>query len=220
MRAWIFSAVLAICLTTVSLSARAAEFYLDAYGGVAITEDSDVDVRVGGQKASDTADYGASGSGGFGAGLWWENVPWIGMAQDFSYFRAESDDVEVDVFSISTLLMLRVPLGRSQDFPNGRIFPYAGIGPSLYYARFDADLRPAVSRSESEDSLDVGYQVHTGLQWRLDRRWSLFGEYRFTYRDFDAKEWPGTYGGLTPSDKGADTTLKTHHFLLGVSFWF
>lgn len=206
-------------------AAQGAELYAEVYGGVAETSErilSIEEIATGGRVAF-SPDYDSSFSGGIRFGLWPVSVPWLGFAQDFSYFSADGNGASFDVYSVSPMLMLRVPLAKSRAFPHGRVYPYAGIGPSLYYASGGVAVRPPVSRSVSDDTVDIDYQALGGVTWRIDRHVAMFGEYRFTHRTIGISEVNESIciplGACTVTER-AETTLATHHFLVGLSFWF
>jgi opacity protein-like surface antigen len=152
-------------------------------------------------------------------GYWFEKLPWLGVSLDLSYFKAEGEKAEFDVIPLSLLLMLRLPLFKSEEFPNGRIQPYGAIGPGLfsYYAK--ADFQPTLPEKISAYDVDIGLDLRAGLSWQFHRNWAIFGEYRYTAVKIDF-----TQGDFLPifsgSDESAETHLKTNHFLLGISYRF
>ncbi len=103
--------VLGICLlirvsTGWATSVR-AEFVVDLYGGLAMTEDSDVQVRVsdvpfsgtGGTLTSETLKEDGKFKDSFTVGgrvtYWTQRFPWLGVAFDGSYFKAEAKNAYI-----------------------------------------------------------------------------------------------------------------------------
>jgi hypothetical protein len=101
-----------------------AEFVVDLYGGLAMTEDSDVQVRVsdvpfsgtGGTLTSETLKENGKFKDSFTVGgrvtYWTQRFPWLGVAFDGSYFKADAKNanIEIPVYGFSFLMMMRYPL--------------------------------------------------------------------------------------------------------------
>jgi hypothetical protein len=134
--------VLVVLATIVSLPAPVrAETFLEIYGGGAFPADTDTTVSGPGFSIVGESPYKDSFVVGGRAGHYFEGVPWLGLALDVSYFKADidvPDGAKNDVVPISMLLMMRAPLLRTPSFPYGRLQPYLGIGPSLVYSRSES----------------------------------------------------------------------------------
>ena len=164
-------------------------------------------------------DFDSSFTVGGRLGRWSESYPWFGGAIDVSFFQADRDSVDILVVPLSFLLMLRWPLLVSNDFPTGRLQPYTGVGPSVFFANMEADLRRPVPfrlvRQVESFGRGVGFDSRVGLAWQVHPRVALFGEYRFTR---------GKLKTLSPRKRDGDgtivSTIQTHHFLGGLSFRF
>lgn len=227
-------ALLMLGLPTMVPTVVSAEGFIDLYGGVASTQDADVSVEerspfFAPAEVSRNVDFDTSITFGGRLGYWSESVPWLGVALDVSTFRAEGKDVDIAVFPVSALLMVRWPLLTSEEFPKGQLQPYVGVGPGLFISDFEVDFRPTVAEKVSEwiVDVDVGLDARAGLAWQIHRHFALFGEYRFTHVNLEFEE----EGCLTfacafvplateATKRTAETTLDTHHFLIGVSFRF
>lgn len=171
--------VLVLLAITVSVPAAArAEIFLDLYGGGAFPVDTDTTITGSNFIIIGESSYKESFVAGGRMGYYFDRgVPWLGLALDVSYFKADIDlpnGAKNDVVPVSLLLMTRAPLLRSPEFPGGRLQPYAGIGPSFVYSKSKAG-------TSSDTSFDVGFDFRLGLTWMLTRNIGLFGEYRFSY---------------------------------------
>lgn len=225
-------ALLMLGLLTMVPTLVSAEGFIDLYGGVASTQDADVSVEerspfFAPAEVSRNVDFDTSITFGGRFGYWFESAPWLGLALDVSTFQAEGKNVDITLFPVSPLLMVRLPLLTSDEFPKGQLQPYVGVGPGLFISDFEVDFRPTVEEKVSEWIVDVGLDARAGLAWQIHRRFALFGEYRFTHVNLEFEE----EGCLTfacafvpfaaeATKRTAETTLDTHHFLIGVSFRF
>lgn len=203
-----------------------AEPFIDLYLGEAITQDSDVSVQLftttPATKTSEKVDFDPSFTVGMRAGHWFETVPYLGIAADFSYFKPESDKVKITTVALSPLLMLRYPLLIEHDFPKGKFQPYLGIGPGLFYSDVSADFRPILPNKVSGLSLETGLDTRAGVAWLFNKHIAVFGEYRYTHYDIDIKnetaEW--LFGLPTHVKETIETTIETNHLLMGMSVRF
>jgi opacity protein-like surface antigen len=197
-------ATLVVVALTASSAAR-AEGFVDLRVGGSFTEDNDVEVDPPGFEFS--TEYEDSPTGGIRGGYWFDPLPWLGVAGDVSYFAPDDDTPggpEIDVIPISPLLMLRAPLVTSEEFPNGRVQPFMGIGPGIFVTIVDFDS------AGDDDTVEVGLDAHAGLNFQVTRLVSLFAEYRYTYVEPEVEI------------QGVDIEpeLSTHHVGAGVGFHF
>jgi hypothetical protein len=194
-----------------------AEAFIDVYGGASFTQSRRMTVErfFAAEVATRKVRYDSSFVIGARGGAW---LNWFGFGLDLSYFRADGDLAEIDVFSNSLFLMLRAPLLKSDEFPDGRLQPYFMAGPSFFFADTHADFRPDVSVPVGAFSFDdVGIDLRAGALWRLPGGIGLFGEYRLTSFRLHADDYSG-YG--LGGNEFIHTTLTTHHAIAGVSFRF
>ena len=200
--------VLAVLAVTVSVPAAArAEIFFDLYGGGAFPVDTDTTITGPNFIIIGVSSYKESFVVGGRAGYYFERgVPWLGLALDVSYFKADIDlpnGAKNEVVPISLLAMFRAPLIGSPEFPRGRLQPYVGIGPSFVYSK-------SKDGTASDTSFDVGFDLRLGLTWMLTRNIGLFGEYRFSYvqPDYDLSE-----GHVEPD-------FSVNHLAAGLTFRF
>jgi len=216
----------ASCLSVLPAS---AEFFIDGYAGIALTNDADSNLTgtsVFGPSyhVSGTTKWKDSFVFGGRMGYWFDTVPFLGLALDVSWFQPEEDvsigPAKIDVMPISVLLMYRVPLGTSPDFPQGRFQPYLGVGPGAFYTKFKLDYTsPGMSIHISDTSWDIGLDVRGGLTFLFTRNIGIFAEYRFTYVD---PQWEVDLlsGGRPIGTLTGDIELATHHIMGGLTLRF
>jgi opacity protein-like surface antigen len=181
-----------------------SETFVDLYAGGAFPMDTHT--TFNGTEAASKSPYKDSFVFGGRVGYYFEGVPWVGLALDASYFKADinlPNGAENDVIPVSALLMVRAPLNVTTDFPHGRVQPYLGIGPSFVYSKADVE-------SDDDTSFNMGFDVHLGLNYMFTRNIGIFGEYRFTY--------------VKPSYELNGTTVEpnfsVNHFAVGLAFRF
>jgi opacity protein-like surface antigen len=216
-----------LCFLATGPAQALAEGFIDIYGGWASTQDADVDVSISSsslgfvstESHTEKVDFDSSYALGVRAGYWFEKFPYVGIAGDLSYFKAENKTTGIHVIPISLLLMLRYPLFRSEKFPRGRIQPYAGIGPGFFISVSDVDFRPTLPKTFSGTSFDVGLDLRAGIAWQFHKHLALFGEYRYTDFSIDLEQTDILYG-LAGTKETMKTQLATNHFLIGISYRF
>ena len=132
----------------------------------------------------------------------------LGVYLDASVVESDFGDGDYTVVPISGLAMLRFRLLDSEEFPHGRIVPYAGAGPSGFYSDIDVT-------SFSDESWDPGLDARAGLSGMIWRNFGLFAEYRYTYFEPDYADVPA---GSIRHQLSDDVTF--HHALLGLAVRF
>jgi opacity protein-like surface antigen len=237
---------LALVLAMAPAAARAEGFF-DIYAGAAFPQDGNVRVKAddafwnaprsavppGAQYTSDV-EWETSPSFGLRGGYWFEfedfAPSFLGIGLDLSYYRAfEKDDfasLDMWFLPITPLLMLRIPLGYSEEFPGGRVQPYAAVGPGFTLAAAHAELSDLSSTGNVLDdfndaTLDVGLDVRAGLAVQLSHSFALFGEYRYTYIKPNFKDEVDDTGAVDFDTRfDIDPKVATHHLVIGASFRF
>ena len=199
---------------------RRGEVFSDLYIGAAVT--TDATVTLDGVIQEESLLCGAECSstkspvGGLRVGWFAGRFPWLGVSGDFSVFIQSwgiQSPYEVSTIPISALLMLRAPLVRSPEHPNGRAQPYLAIGPSLVLST--AKLAEGVAalgtaRVESDTSVDPGLDARVGMRLIASSWISVVLEYRATY--------------FTPTwhinGRAVRTSVWTNHFIIGIGIHY
>lgn len=153
-------------------TAARAEGFVDLRVGGSFTEDGDVELSAAGASIEFERSYEDSLTGGVRGGYWFDSLPWFGLAGDVSYFGPDDDQSgpEFDVIPISPLLMLRAPLAPSDEFPHGRVQPFAGIGPGIFVSLVD------FGPGEEDEGVNVGLDVHAGLRFLITPNVAIFAQ--------------------------------------------
>ncbi len=225
-----FAAWAVIALSLAAPGSGKAQGFLDVYGGASFTSSSELATRIGGSSLHDDIDFDPSAEIGIRGGLWFPDLPWLGLASDFSYLRLNGpssgvvhtiggleirtrDDVEVDLFPISMMLMARTKLLVIPLDPQIGVQPYIGVGPGLFVSWVHDAFTVRVDGSEEEvddTSYDIGLDTRAGLRVHLTPSFSIFAEYRFTYYEPKFDDDPIEI----------ESDISTHHALGGVGFQF
>ena len=201
-----------------------AEWFGDLYGGIAFSERTTADFsnNLTGTFASVPFDIGGSAVVGARGGRWWGP---FGLAADVSYFKRKASNGTIDVIPISALVLLRAPLYKSEDHPDGRLQPYAGGG--LSFVVGNASMPSVAPGIEAVDKFraDFGFDVRAGVAWRFTKRVGLFSEYRFTAVNFgftDRKCLQASCPSKIATDITAETkvSMVTHQILFGLRYTF
>ena len=144
---------LSLCLTILMVSVFAltapnlatAELYTDGGLDLRIAENKDLELHFSTLYEDSDLMYSndaSSNSYDEQLGYWFEEIPWLGIASEAPLLRLDekNQDISIDedtnYHPLSGFLLLR--------YPNGRLQPFVGIGPTL----FVSDLR-----SDTVDSL-------------------------------------------------------------------
>lgn len=222
-----------------------AESFFDLYGGGVFGQSTQIDHQFFGDptvfprpapmSVTKHSGFSASWTVGGRVGYWFEPLPWLGAAMDISYFEQKGSDTEIDLIPMSFLVMLRYPMMTSESFPKGRLQPYIGVGPSVYYSHTSINFDPPL-QNVNHGSLfgDVGLDLRIGTLWRISTTLGMFTEYRFTHVTLDYERTACVPRSLAEAlslvcvfandnrpevtVSTTQTTLDSHHILVGVRF--
>ena len=195
-----------------------AEVFSDIYMGAAITGDSEYfengDEMPMGWACVTGCSSAVSPVGGLRIGYWFERLPWLGVAGDFSAFVAGwgiESPVDVTAFPLSALVAVRGSLVKRKAYPHGRVQPYAALGISLITSRAeDTEGWYDDTIIHSDLSFDVGADARVGAKLMASDWIGVFLEYRYTYFK---PSWE--IDGNT-----IETSMSTNHFMLGMALHY
>ena len=184
-----------------------AEIDADAYLGVAITNNSQVQLQSSG--GSVPVSFDSSLTGGLRGTYWFEGrLDWLGLAADWSYLKPKEsrsgNSFEIQMFPLSPLLMVRIPLFRSEKFSTGRFAPYAAVGPGIFISRLQGNGVGSIT------DVPIGLDYRFGMSVMFTQRIGLFSEYRYSSATFKFK---------VGSDR-LKTRLEINQALVGVKARF
>jgi len=212
----------ATALATLGVAAPAsAEWFADLYSGVVVWVDPTIHVDVGGvsrEKSKDTTIADLTIGGRFG--YWLHPLPWLGFALDTSYYQLDVtpknaknlflQDAKLQVIPITPMVMARLPLLESSEFPTGQLQPYIGAGPGIFLHHRKVDFQNG-DRIRNE-TVDVGADVRAGVAWRFTPLFGIFAEYRFNYFSESAG------GNIAAGRFDAHTNVYINSGLAGIRF--
>src|SRR5437867_2433055 len=130
------------------------------------------------------------------------------------WFSDQFDDLDLAVWVIGFDAMLRYPLMKSPEFPNGRLQPYVTIGPAIFVAHAE-DSRNFEPSNQSDTDASAGVKVGGGVAWQFTKNIAMFGEYRYTHFSPEF-----TFRDDVRGNAELSTDVNTHYLLVGVSFRF
>jgi opacity protein-like surface antigen len=228
-----------VLFLTLALPAVAqAEFEASLYGGGSFTNSADATLDAPGANLRFIGvGFNSSGTLGGKVGYWFKELPNLnasyGIGLDVFSFSANLDRqtvpatlngasgtgtfsaIDIGVLGIGLdLVKFRLHLNKDDQFPNGRVQPYATLGPAIFRTSVKDSGNNFAPGGQKDTSTSLGVKLGLGLQYYLTKDVGLFGEYRFTHA--------GAEGSFV--DTGVPGTLKTdlntHHLVFGGSFHF
>lgn len=217
--------IILLCLSLLTLSPPfvAAERFADLYVGGSFSTDEDFTVSASGGTATIEVDFDSSFTLGYRLGYWFESFPWVGLALEASYFSSDTENIDLYAIPVSGLLMFRLPLMKSNDYPRGQFQPYVGIGPGVFFSSIEYEvarsavpdlLETPVSGTYSDQREYIGLDVRAGIKKMFGYSSGVFVEYRFT------KFIPDFEDNVLGEKVKTEIDLNTHHVSIGFSFSF
>ena len=240
---------LAVSVFLALTTSASAEWFADLYAGAAFTQKDDVilkgnplgvtleNVKFEDVKFDNSAVFGGR------VGYW---TDYVGLGLDAFHFQPDIGSqnvtlsgtvsgpggvfalnangpiphIDISVTAITLDFLFRLPLLKSDDFPNGRLQPYLVVGPGLFIAEVKGEINGEVNGqpvrlSGSETDTSFGIKAGLGVAFSVHKNVALFGEYRFTHFSPDVE-----VSGIEVSGIKVETNLNTHHLIGGISFRF
>lgn len=170
-----------------------AGWFVDLYAGYAVFDSQAI--TFGSDRLKDV-EYQPSPVFGGRAGYFFDELGFLGVALDGSYFRQDIDkqvvtstvrgpvrlgDTDVRFAAIGLDIIVRVPLYRSPERPLGLLQPYVTVGPTLFFVNADDTTTFGPPNNQTPHRTSGGFKVGAGLAWQFHRALAVFGEYRFLY---------------------------------------
>jgi Outer membrane protein beta-barrel domain len=198
-----------IGLGAIIIAARpaSAEWFLDAYGGASFTSDADVTIRNG-TTFDDKVKFDTEAMGGGRLGYWLEGLRWLGVAADASYFapaaQGSTADARLEVIPLTPLVMFRLPLLESAQFPKGRLQPYLGAGPGFFLTSVEVEI-PVLNEEGTDWQFEVGADARAGITFMITPAFGTFVEGRYTVFS------------TNPGGRSTEFDVETFHVAGGVT---
>ena len=207
-------ALVAFALVFLTAAPALAQWQIDAYLGAPLFRSEDIELSAD-EPYTLTAfgDLDDEGEivGGARVGYWW-NLPApidLGLAVDASGVFGQIGNADHNFVPVTALLMARLRMLPSEEFPGGQLQPYIGAGPSMVWSEIDLGMI-------DDDTVDIGADVRGGLRYGLIAGLGIFGEYRYTFFE------PSYDSEVLGFDSVAQLDLKSsvHHLNFGLSWGF
>jgi len=231
----------AMVILAVSLGVGArpasAEWFADLFAGLSFTRDHDLKLndRGIGQGTYESVEFERSLAWGGRAGRYFDSLPFLGVAVDFFRFspdiggqsvqlrgcffpggcgtgRGGIGFIEVQTTAVSLDLMLRLPLFKSADAPQGLVQPYLAVGPPLFITTVTPRNTRNFRNHDDDTDLSIGFKLAGGVAVQVYKNLALFGEYRFTHVSPEVELRDANLNRTT-----LRTDLDTHSALVGIS---
>ncbi len=215
----------------------AAEWFADLYAGSSFTQSHDLklDDRGIGRGVFEDVEFDRALSWGGRAGRYFDSLPFLGLGVDFFRFypyvgpqsvqlrgcffpggcgtgRGGPGSLDVETTAVSMDLMLRLPLLKSDDAPQGRVQPYVAMGPPLFITTITPRNTRSFRNHDSDTDYSFGFKAAAGVAVQVYKNLALFGEYRFTHVAPDVELRDASLNSAT-----LRVDLDTHSALFGVS---
>lgn len=235
-RIWL-AALIALASIGVGSRPASAEWFADLFAGLSFTRDHDLKLNDQGigQGTYESVEFDRSLAWGGRAGRYFDSLPFLGVGLDFFRFypgvggqsvqlrgcffpggcgtgRGGTGSLDVETTSVSVDLMLRLPLWKSTEAPQGRVQPYVAVGPPLFITTITPRNTRTFRNHDDDTDYSFGYKAAAGVAVQVWSNLALFGEYRFTHVSPEVELRDANLNRTT-----LRTDLDTHSALLGIS---
>ena len=214
-----------------------AEWFADLFAGLSFTRDHDLKLNDQGigQGTYESVEFDRSLAWGGRAGRYFDSLPFLGLGLDFFRYypdiggqsvqlrgcffpggcgtgRGGTGSLDVETTSVSVDLMLRLPLWKSTEAPQGRVQPYVAVGPPLFITTITPRNTRNFRNHDGDTDYSFGFKAAAGVAVQVFSNLALFGEYRFTHVSPEVELRDADLNRTT-----LRTDLDTHSALLGIS---
>jgi len=235
-RIWL-AALIVLASLGVGSRPASAEWFADLFAGLSFTRDHDLKLNDQGigQGTYESVEFDRSLAWGGRAGRYFDSLPFLGLGLDFFRFypdiggqsvqlrgcffpggcgtgRGGTGSLDVETTSVSVDLMLRLPLWKSTEAPQGRVQPYVAVGPPLFITTITPRNTRNFRNHDDDTDYSFGYKAAAGVAVQVFSNLALFGEYRFTHVSPEVELRDADLNRTT-----LRTDLDTHSALLGIS---
>jgi len=235
-RIWL-AALIVLASLGVGSRPASAEWFADLFAGLSFTRDHDLKLNDQGigQGTYESVEFDRSLAWGGRAGRYFDSLPFLGLGLDFFRYypdiggqsvqlrgcffpggcgsgRGGTGSLDVETTSVSVDLMLRLPLWKSTEAPQGRVQPYVAVGPPLFITTITPRNTRNFRNHDDDTDYSFGNKAAAGVAVQVWSNLALFGEYRFTHVSPEVELRDANLNRTT-----LRTDLDTHSALLGIS---
>jgi opacity protein-like surface antigen len=235
-RIWL-AALIVLASLGVGSRPASAEWFADLFAGLSFTRDHDLKLNDQGigQGTYESVEFDRSLAWGGRAGRYFDSLPFLGLGLDFFRYypdiggqsvqlrgcffpggcgtgRGGTGSLDVETTAVSVDLMLRLPLWKSTEAPQGRVQPYVAVGPPLFITTITPRNTRNFRNHDGDTDYSFGYKAAAGVAVQVFSNLALFGEYRFTHVSPEVELRDANLSRTT-----LRTDLDTHSALLGIS---
>jgi opacity protein-like surface antigen len=134
------------------------------------------------------------------------------------------DRYSIGITAVGMNFMARLPLLRNERFANGRLQPYLGVGPAIFFTEvtfrpFGGNISPAGQATQTASATALGVQGVTGVKYFISPRFSVFAEYKFSHVETEVRSSISNGAARAETFK-TSLDLTTHHAVGGIAFHF
>jgi opacity protein-like surface antigen len=115
--------------------------------------------------------------------------------------QASLTKLELDSTIVAINLLARFPMGHQDDLPNGRWYPYVGIGAGAALTRATSTV------GISDTSTEPAFQFLGGMKYFVASHVGIFAEYKFTHVSH----------AFTLATTREDMIINASHLLVGIA---
>jgi opacity protein-like surface antigen len=213
--------ILTLSILVFNIQLAATEVFVDLHAGLSLGTGEDITHIAQGVKEIEKVDLTNSFTIGYRLGYWFKGFRSAGIAVEASHFKHDFrkdgiDNGHLRITPVSSMLMFRLPLLKTNHYPAGELLLYGGIGPSFFFSSIKVDYSLfSGSGNYSDRSIDIGLDMRAGIAKMVSENISLFCEYRYT--DFK----PGFEDDDNRGNRvKIETDVNTHHVLIGFSYHY
>lgn len=164
-----------------------------------------------GTKVRDNAEFGTAGVLGLGTIIGFGDKSNFGIYSDILFTSDSTDEIDMNLLLWNSGFIYGSPVGRSEDHPQGKVYPYLGLGFVFANADVKTDFSAQLGSEINDFITGFGWEWKAGVIAHITRNIALTAEYRAIDASLDGDE---------SSSKGVDFDLKRSQYLLGINIVF
>lgn len=108
------------------------------------------------------------------------------------------------------------PINIMLRYPKGRLQPYIGLGPGIFFARIKGEGLGAENPTSTSSNGTIGFNAKAGVEYFMTRHLSVFGEWKYNYARFSFSE----NQDLFPFPYAFKATYSVQNVAFGLAYHF